>query len=213
MIIPLPYSPDSFDKYYRQFGADPQAAFIAISLVITKRFYEQNALRAPSDAYLSEMLKACWNVAHSEGLPQPLAASDSADAPDLDYDYHSKLVEGVLSSLPQHRTEDYLRILLGQLFATLLAREFKTCRRSYEETDASGACMRQSDDYCKDRISGTHCEDCPYFIALSPAQHTKFLQRFWKDEAGPTEGQLKVFLPHDFRALRIFWHLYIRTTT
>jgi len=211
MIIPLQYSADSFVTFYRQFGPDPQKAFTSIALTVSVRFFQQVEVRAPSDAYISKMLTHLWESLHAEGLPEPLGPKEVADTPELDYDYYADLVEELLAKLPRNRVEDSLRILAGQFYAALLAREFKTCRLSYQEQDSTGACVRQSEAHCLERISGSHCEDCPYYTALSSAQHQKLFKKAWLRGEAPTPDQLKVFLPEDFRALRIFWYLYIRS--
>ena len=211
MIIPLPYSHETFEKYYRQFGPTPKLAFIEIALVVAKRLFEQTSARPPSDVFLKQMLEISWNVIENEGLPQPLSNKETGEAKAPDYDYYTSLVESVLSQLPRHRSEDSLRILLWQLFIAMLGREFKSCRLSYQELDPQGDCARQSLDNCNDRISGSHCEDCPYFIALSSPQHRKLFTRSWVGDQPVKEEELAVFLPEDFRGLRIFWYLYIRS--
>lgn len=211
MIITLPYTPDNFPNYYRQFGPDPQKAFVSIASIIVGRYYDQVEASAPSDAFVSELLNLVWDSVHAQGLPSPLGPKDNPPAPDVDYSFYSTLVEQVLGQLPQHRTADHLRVVLGQLFATLLAREFKSCRLSFQETEADGECLRQNQEMCQDRISGSHCEDCPYFTALSSKQHSKLLRNSWVDGLGPDASAMRIFLPEDFRALRIFWYLYIRT--
>lgn len=212
MIIPLQYSPDSFDKYYRQFGPDIKSAFVSIALSNASRYFEQIGVRAPSDAFLSTMLTHLWEMVHAEGLPKPLGPKEVGKTPDYSYDYYTDLVENLIAKLPQNRAEDELRVFAAQVFATLLGREFKTCRLSYQEQDASGLCLRQHEDHCRERISGSHCEDCPYYTALSTGQHQKLLLKSWLGDSPPTPEQQRLFLPEDFRALRIFWYLYIRTS-
>ena len=211
MIIPLPYSPGTFEKYYEQFGRDPKSAFVAISLVIARRLYVQTEVRSPSDSFLKQLLEFSWDTVHSEGLPKPLEGNEMGVASELDYSYYTSLVESVLSKLPCHRSEDTLRVFLGQLFTMQLGREFKTCRLSFQEKGSSGECARQSLDNCSDRISGSHCEDCPYFTALSSSQHRKLFVRSYHGESSLDEKNLSILLPEDFRALRLFWHLYIRS--
>lgn len=80
----------------------------------------------------------------------------------------------------------------------------RKCRESYREVDAAGVCRRQLRAKARERVSGTHCVDCPYWVQLTPEQHEQLLARAWIGGGGAAElaAGRAVFLPEDFRALR-----------
>jgi hypothetical protein len=90
-----------------------------------------------------------------------------------------------------------------QLVKACFYAEFKICRDSFREVSPDGSCRRQQLARVRSRVSGSHCVDCPYWVALSSEQHVKFLTREWQP-AGREElaAHLPVFLPEDFRAFR-----------
>ncbi len=91
-----------------------------------------------------------------------------------------------------------------QLLKACLNPEFRQCRDSYREV-VDGVCRRQELARTRGRLSGAHCVDCPYWVALRPEQHAALLAREWL--AGDLEefaAHHEIFLPEDFRALRVF---------
>ncbi|MEO6569728.1 MAG: hypothetical protein ABIO94_13260, partial [Opitutaceae bacterium] len=81
--------------------------------------------------------------------------------------------------------------------------EFKVCRDSFREPSPDGICRRQQLARVRQRISGTHCIDCPYWTSLPAEKHLRFLDTQWQ-AAGRDEltAHLGIFLPEDFRRLR-----------
>ena len=77
------------------------------------------------------------------------------------------------------------------------------CRESYHETDAAGRCRRQELDYDRTRVSGAHCVDCPYWRKWEPEEHAARLTAEWHDGPAAFAAHREVFLPEDFRALRL----------
>ncbi len=211
MVISNPFQPGSYERIVAACGGSPVNAFTLIGLEIGKRFFKQQSVLPPSDTYLKSLWESIWSIVHAEGLPRPLPTNEMGEAITLDDSYLCDLVEKALHSLPRHRADDLLRTLCFQVITALLAPEFKSCRQSYEEKDSTGACARQSLQECGDRVSGSHCEDCPFFIALSQDQHRKLLTRaFGSEHQNTFLSNMGVFLPEDFRSLRIFWHLHLR---
>lgn len=78
------------------------------------------------------------------------------------------------------------------------------CRESYREVDGAGVCRRQLLAKALERVSGTHCVDCPYWTQLTAGQHESLLAEAWVGAGGAAElaAHREVFLPEDFRALR-----------
>lgn len=211
IIIATPFQPGSYERLVASCGGDPENVFVSIGNEITKRFFTQQEVLPPSDAYITSLWGSVWATVLAEGLPEPLAANAIGEPRTLEDSYLFTLATETLGRLPRHRTEDTMRTLCIQVLVALLSPEFKSCRQSYAEADPAGQCARQSADHCRDRVSGSHCEDCPFFVALSKDQHRKLLGRaFAPDHQAAWAAQTDLFLPEDFRALRVFWHLHLR---
>lgn len=211
IVITSPFQPGSYDRLVATCGGTAVNTFVEIGLDISRRFFAQQSILPPGDAYIRSLWDGLWNTILAEGLPVPLAGNAIGEPRTLDDAYLFALAEKTLQRLPRHRTEDTLRTLCVQVLIATLSPEFKACRQSYQNLDASGACPRHSADHCRDRVSGSHCEDCPFFVALSQDQHRKLLGRsFGPSNQAAWTAQADLFLPEDFRALRIFWHLHLR---
>lgn len=211
LVISNPFQPGTYDRLVASCGGSPAKVFCALGKEITSRHFTQLKTIPPSDSYVSSLWDNLWITALAEGLPRPLANHEVGEPRTLDDSYLFGLAEKTLAYLPRHRTHDLLSTLCVQVYTALLSPEFKACRQSYQARDSEGVCVRQTVDHCKDRISGSHCEDCPFFIALSQDQHRKLLARsFAPADQALWSSNIGLFLPEDFRALRIFWHLHIR---
>jgi hypothetical protein len=97
-----------------------------------------------------------------------------------------------------------------QLVKACFYPEFTVCRDSFREVAKDGSCRRQELARVRQRVSGTHCVDCPHWVALTPAGHGELLQREWRSEPGILEDNCGVFLPEDFRELRRWLHARAR---
>lgn len=211
ILVSQPFSAGTYERLVASCGGSPDAVFRQIGLELSLRYFRQIAVAAPGPAYLASLWARIWTISHREGLPAPLAPNEIGVPGGLDADFLELLTEDALSELPVHRAADHLRVLCMQVFTALLSPEFRACRQSYQEADSPGICARQDPDHCRDRVSGSHCEDCPFFVALSVEQHRKLLERAFTAERRATwESFRDVFLPEDFRALRVFWHLHLR---
>ena len=211
IVIQPPFLIDSYKLILQNCGGTPIAAFCEIGVELTGRYFNQLQLPAPSAAYQQSLWAGIWQVVHREGLPRPLTPQEIGEPKALDDDYLFSLAGEILGQLPLHRADDVLKTLCVQILTALLAPEFKACRQSYTALDPAGACVRQQLSHCRDRVSGAHCEDCPFFVALSQGKHHRLLARSWT-ALGEPEGEkhFAVFLPEDFRSLRVFWHLHLR---
>ncbi len=212
-VISSPFQPGSYERLVSTCGGSPVRTFVEIALELVKRYYAQLSVIPPGDAYLRSLSEGLWETALQEGPPVPLADNEIGEPRTLEDSYLLALAEKTMVRLPRHRTDDLLRAFCIQILVALLSPEFKACRQSYQAGDAAnaGACARQSLENCRDRVSGSHCEDCPFFVALSKDQHRKLLGRSFGAAGQPVwSANTDLFLPEDFRALRIFWHLHIR---
>lgn len=209
-VISAPFPPDSYEQILRDCGGDAAAVFVGLGSEITRRYFTQVEVPPPGDAFVEHLWRATWEIIHREQLPQPLAARDIGEPRRLGDDYLFTLTDQILAQLPRHRAEDTLRALCVQILVGLLSPEFRACRQSYQTVGPDGKCARLEIAHCRDRVSGAHCEDCPFFVALSAAQHGKLLARAYAMMGGAAPFRPDLFLPEDFRALRVFWHLHLR---
>lgn len=89
-----------------------------------------------------------------------------------------------------------------QLVKAITYPRLDVCRESYRETGPDGSCRRQMPAPARRRISGTHCVDCPHWLAFGPAEHAAWLRAAWRSDPAGFDAARGVFLPEDFRALR-----------
>ncbi|MEM7789863.1 MAG: hypothetical protein AAF546_00545 [Verrucomicrobiota bacterium] len=209
ILASTPLKPDSYNQILSNCGGDPKSVFIGICREITERYFVQRSINKPSTAFVQVLLDRVWQAAHTIGTPEPLEPKAMGTPQEPDYELLYLHAQECLNGLPKHRAEDILRELIIQLLVGLTNPEFKACRQSYTSRHAEG-CLRQNRDHCAERVSGAHCEDCPYFVVLSKEQHRRLLQRSWADESDDFSINKDIFLPEDFRSLRVFWHLHLR---
>jgi hypothetical protein len=100
-----------------------------------------------------------------------------------------------------------------QLVKACFYPEFKVCRDSFREVARDGACRRQQLARVRGRISGTHCVDCPHWVALEPAEHVRFVTAEWRMDPADFTAHREVFLPEDFRELRRWLYAAARGST
>ncbi len=162
------------------------------------RFYGQNAQSVPPAAELDAFAARLEQVIAERGLPSPLAAGERGAPGGL----AEAELDGIVARLLPEGGDDFLRDVARQLAKTCFYPEFTTCRGSYGERSRDGACRRQEESRARRRLSGSHCVDCPYWVALGAAQHEAFLAKAW--HSGPVDFKTNqaIFLPEDFRALR-----------
>ena len=209
-VVSSPLDQSAYRHFEEAFPGGPAEAFASLAAATVRRVFEQVGKAAPNDAFLRAFLVRVWEVSATHGFPAPLPDREIGEPGDIPDETLASLSEDVWAELPIHAERDLLTVISYQLFITLLAREFRSCRQSYLETDVDGGCSRQDADFCADRISGSHCEDCPYFVALSQSKHVKLLSRQWHaGEEAFTASQAR-FLPDDFRLLRQYLHLHRR---
>lgn len=89
-----------------------------------------------------------------------------------------------------------------QLVKAVTYPRLDVCRESYREPGPDGSCRRQQATQARRRISGTHCVDCPHWLAFGPTEHAAWLRAAWRSDPAEFDAARGVFLPEDFRALR-----------
>jgi len=167
---------------------------------VLDRFFRQNG-QAPLPAEIAGGFSArLWALVGERGLPPPLAPGDPGAPRDWPAAEVAPLVARVLS--PDTEGGALLATAARQLVKACFQPEFRTCRESYREREADGSCRRQQLARVRERVSGAHCADCPYWTVLDAERHGRLLRRAWAGDPAELDARRDVFLPEDFRALR-----------
>ncbi|HVU34422.1 MAG TPA: hypothetical protein VHE61_13385 [Opitutaceae bacterium] len=182
--------------------ATDAAEFGEIVTVVLRRFFAQNGRPPPEPAALAGFAANLWKVVRGHGLPRPLGPGESGRPGEMTDEECTPLVAGVVGNA----TDPLLVTAARQLVKACLYPEFRNCRNSFREVAADGTCRRQEPGRLLGRVSGSHCVDCPHWIALTPEQHERFLAHHWRAGAADFAAHRDVALPEDFRALRHWVH-------
>jgi hypothetical protein len=187
---------------------EAEKEFSRLVSAVLARFFAQNGRAARAESERAALGARLWALVVERGLPRPLAKHERGEPGEMSEEEVAPLVARVLGEA----TDDALLTgAVKQLVKACFYPEFKTCRDSWCEADAGGACRRQDLARVRTRVSGAHCVDCPHWIALTPAQHEKFLAKNWRDGAAAFAAGREIFLPEDFRALRRWLHARARS--
>lgn len=166
---------------------------------LVMRFFAQHGVAVPAVVRTGEFASRLWRVVAEPGASPPAGGSENAEAVRV-----ARVVaageDPLLSSAAQ------------QLLKACLYPELGVCRDSFRAVAEDGSCRRQELARVRGRISGTHCVDCPHWLALSPARHAGFLQAEWRRGAREFSDHQAEFLPEDFRALRRWLHAWRRVS-
>jgi hypothetical protein len=141
------------------------------------------------------------------GLPVPLRDDEMGEPGEMADAEVGPLIDEVLAGSPR---KDDLTVPARQLIKACFHPEFRRCRDSYRERDADGTCRRQQLKKARARVSGSHCVDCPYWTSLSREEHTGCLLRGWAGNPADFHEHADVFLPENFRALKLWLHARAR---
>jgi hypothetical protein len=163
------------------------------------RYFEQNGLPPLRPEETATLVSRVVEGVLERGLPPPLAAGFAGAPREMPAGEIDPLAGAVLAGHP--RAAD-LATPVRQLLKACLQPEFRQCRRSYRAVTGDGVCRRQQLDRARQRISGTHCVDCPYWTVLGAPEHERFLSAQWLGDRLEFTAHRAVFLPEDFRALR-----------
>ena len=165
---------------------------------VVVRFFGQNNRTPPPGEELAALAARLWVLVDERGLPRPLEPAERGEPGELSEAECAPLVARVMDGA----ADTLLATAVRQLVKACFYPEFKTCRDSFREVAADGSCRRQELARVLGRVSGAHCVDCPYWVALTPEQHERFLAREWRVGAAAFTAHRAEFLPEDFRALR-----------
>ena len=181
------------------------AVFEGIVTEILRRFFAQNERSAPESECLGVAARLAALMAE-RGLPPPLTAGDRGRPGSMSEPECAPLVARVLNGAADPLLADAVRQLVKACFYP----EFTECRESFREVGKDGACRRQELARVRGRISGTHCVDCPYWVALSSDQHAAFVASEWKQGAECFAAHQAIYLPEDFRRFRRWLYAAMR---
>jgi hypothetical protein len=184
----------------RAAGVDnAEAEFSRMVRAVVERFFRQNGRPVPAAAEMEGFATRLWALVAERGLPPPLARGELGEAHEMSAEEAGPLVARALGEL---KADEAWAVPARQLVKACFQPEFRKCRDSYRETEPDGTCRRQQLGKARGRVSGSHCVDCPYWVALAPEPHAKFLAKAWVRDAAEFAAQREIFLPEDFRALR-----------
>jgi hypothetical protein len=192
-------------------GGGPAAAFAVLVAACLRRFLAQNGRPALPEGVLADYGARLWATVNEAGLPRPLPESAPGAPAEMPPERVAGLAAKIFRGLALPERHADLDTPTRQLLKACLQPEFRRCRESYREV-IDGACRRQEAGRARARLSGSHCVDCPYWVSLRSGQHADLLAGAWAS-GRPDEfaRDRDVFLPEDFRALRLFLWRQIRT--
>jgi hypothetical protein len=187
---------------------DPRAEeFSQLVGAVFGRFFEQNGQPTPSEGQIAAFSGRLWSLLLERGLPRPLAKGQRGVPGEMPEEAIAPMVARALGE----DSDPWLALAAKQIVKACVYPEFMGCRESWSEVDGAGVCRRQELGRVRQRLSGTHCVDCPHWVALPAERHAAYLARHWRDGSEPFERNRAVFLPEDFRKLRLWLHARART--
>ena len=175
-----------------------------VSAVLT-RFARQVSHPVPAPQDVRRFVAQLRALIEQRGLPRPLAGDECGAPGSMSEAECAPLVAQVVAGL-----DAWLNDVARQFVKACFYPEFKVCRDSFREVGRDGACRRQELERARGRLSGSHCVDCPHWVALAAEEHEAFLDREWRTARASFKANRDVFLPEDFRALRRWLHAAAR---
>ncbi|MDP3073538.1 MAG: hypothetical protein Q8N18_24850 [Opitutaceae bacterium] len=182
--------------------SDEAGEFPGVVVALLRRFFTQNAQMPPAESDLAGVAERLQALVAERGLPRPLAPGERGAPGGMSEAECAPLVARVAGVGAPPLLAEAVRQLVKACFYP----EFTVCRDSYREAGADGACRRQELARVRSRISGTHCVDCPHWVAHKPEAHRGLIQEAWRGAPSVLAEHHGVFLPEDFRTLRLWLH-------
>lgn len=170
---------------------------------LVTRWCAQAGHPTPGGAEVSRLATQLRALVAERGLPQPLRDGESGAPGGMSEEACAPLVGRVVAGI---ESQPVLAEVARQLVKACFYPEFRVCRDSFRELSRDGSCRRQELSRVRSRISGTHCVDCPHWVALAPEAHAAFVVAEWHGDPAGFAAHRDIFLPEDFRALRWWLH-------
>jgi len=192
---------DTGRRMARCFPMPAEQEFVGLVTTLVTRFFAQNGrdLTAVEGEPLAGRLSA---LIMERGLPRALAEGELGSPGGMSDEACAPLVARLVAG----SKDDLLADTARQLIKACFYPEFKVCRDSYRAAGPDGRCRRQELARVRARVSGSHCVDCPHWVALDPAAHQGLLVEAWRGAWREYVENTGIFLPEDFRALRRYLH-------
>lgn len=181
----------------------PAETLATILRPLLQRYFAQAGRPAPRDELSATLAHRLWRLIEERGLPPPLPPGAQGEPQEMSKAEVAPLIEQMLAGFgPAER--EALDTPARQVLKACFYGEFKVCRDSFREVSPEGSCRRQELKRVRERISGSHCVDCPYWTGLEPDQHGRYLSKEWRGDPAELAAHRAIFLPEDFRTLRRF---------
>lgn len=171
--------------------------FVALVTTVVTRFFAQNGRGVPS-AEVTRLALHLFALIGERGLPRPLAAGEVGEPEGMTEEACAPLVARIVAGSEEPMLAEVARQLVKACFYP----EFKICRDSYRAAGPDGRCRRQEMARVRGRVSGSHCVDCPHWVALDDTAHRDLLAAAWRGDRRELADHPDIFLPGDFRTLR-----------
>lgn len=165
-------------------------------MMLLTRFLRQNG-EAVDSAQIAGVAARCAALVAEHGVPVAVTSEAESEATRL----NEAEMKARIAIAAGPDADDRLIDAAKQLVKALFYPELAQCRLSFEAQTADGRCKRQELERARERLSGTHCVDCPHW-RMSPEEHADFLAAKWRDGAEAFAANRDVFVPEEFRALR-----------
>lgn len=176
-----------------------------VATVVT-RFFGQKLDAPPPAAEVARLVAQMRQLVEERGLPPPLPLHENGAPGGMSEEACAPLVARVIAGTQEPLLAEAARQLIKACFYP----EFKVCRDSFREVTRDGTCRRQELERVRGRLSGSHCVDCPHWVALTAPQHAQYLRQEWRGDPAVFAAHQEIFLPEDFRALRRWLHAAAR---
>lgn len=182
--------------------ADTAAEFSERVAAVLGRFCAQNGQSPLPAAMVTAFVAKLGELVAERGWPRALAPGETGAPGGLPEKEAAELAARVAGPDSPPLLQEAARQFVKACFYP----EFTQCRDSFRAVGPDGACRRQQVERVRGRISGSHCVDCPHWVALEPAQHAEFFAGEWRGDPAVLAAHRELFLPHDFGAFRRWRH-------